>query len=339
MKHTVDLFHPNEPPVRQPAVFVSNLIKHYRIHHREAGLKAAFASLFHRKTKNVRAVDGISFHVNPGEIVGFLGPNGAGKTTTLKMLSGLLYPTAGNLSVLGHVPSHRTAEYLRKIALVMGQRNQLVWDIPAIDSYELNRAIYGIQRKDYLKTLDELRLMLQLDDLLNKPVRNLSLGERMKCEIAGSLLHKPSVLFLDEPTIGLDVTMQRRIRDFIRQYNRETGATVLLTSHYMADVEALCKRIIVIHHGKLLFDGDLSRLVDQFSSHKTIFFRTTETVTDLEQHGDVIMKEDGNYVVKVPKPATSRVIEKILAMYSIIDLTVEDPPIEEIIEQVFKQDV
>ena len=191
-------------------------------------------------------------------MVGFLGPNGAGKTTTLKMLSGLLYPTGGDVAVLGYVPSKRQSDFLRQITLVMGQRNQLVWDIPALDSFELNRAIYRIPHADYRRTLDELTALLELEPLLRKPVRNLSLGERMKCEIAAALLHRPQVVFLDEPTIGLDVTMQRRIRDFLGEYNRRFGATILLTSHYMADVEALCKRVVVIHHGRLLFDGDLA---------------------------------------------------------------------------------
>ena len=244
-----------------PVIHLRDLHKTYVVTERESGVLASLQSLVHRTTEEVPAVDGISFDVEPGEVVGFLGPNGAGKTTTLKMLSGLLYPTAGEVTVLGHIPSKRSKAFLSQITLVMGQRNQLVWDIPALDSFELNRAIYRIPAADFRSTLDELTELLELGPLLRKPVRNLSLGERMKCEVAAALLHRPKVVFLDEPTIGLDVTMQRRIRSFIAEYNRRFVATVLLTSHYMADVEALCRRVVVIHHGKLLFDGDLSNLV------------------------------------------------------------------------------
>jgi len=299
---------------------------------------AALQSLVRRRMEQVKAVDGISFDVAPGEIVGFLGPNGAGKTTTLKMLSGLLYPTAGEINVLGHIPSKREKAYLRQITLVMGQRAQLVWDIPAIDSFELNRAIYRIPQADYRRTLDELTDLLELKPLLNKPVRNLSLGERMKCEIAAALLHRPQVLFLDEPTIGLDVTMQRRIRTFIGEYNRRFGATVLLTSHYMADVEALCRRVVVIHHGKLLYDGELSGLVQRFSAHKTIVVQLEDCRTDLYTYGEVVTCEDGYVTLRVPKAETARITERLLADLPVIDLTVEDPPIEEVIEQVFAQE-
>ena len=231
---------------------------------REAGLRASLRSLVARKWREVRAVDGVSFEIEAGEIVGFLGPNGAGKTTTLKMLSGLLYPSGGEARVLGHIPSRRERDYLRRMTLVMGNRNQLQWDLPALDSFELNRAIYRLPREDFQRTRDELIELLDVGDLVRKPVRQLSLGERMKVEVVGSLLHLPQVLFLDEPTIGLDVTMQKRIRSFIAEYNARYGATVLLTSHYMADVEALCKRVIVIHHGKILFDGQLAELTQRF---------------------------------------------------------------------------
>jgi ABC-2 type transport system ATP-binding protein len=268
-------------------------------------------------------------------MVGFLGPNGAGKTTTLKMLSGLLHPSAGTIAVLGHTPQKREKEFLRRITLVMGQRNQLVWDIPAMDSYELNRAVYGIPDADFRRTLAELTELLELGPLLRKPVRNLSLGERMKCEIAGALLHRPQVVFLDEPTIGLDVTMQRRIRAFLAEYNNRYGATVLLTSHYMADVEALCRRVIVIHLGRLLFDGDLADLVQRFTAHKTIIVRLEDCRADLHSYGDVVSCEEGSFTLRVPKAETARVTGRILADLPVIDLLVEDPPIEEIIERVF----
>jgi ABC-2 type transport system ATP-binding protein len=318
-----------------PAIHVHELTKVYTVPEREAGMAAALRSLVHRKTEDVRAVDGISFDLAPGEVVGFLGPNGAGKTTTLKMLSGLLHPTAGSLSVLGFTPARRERSFLRQITLVMGQRNQLVWDIPAMDSYELNRAVYGIPAADFRQTLAELTELLELRPLLRKPVRNLSLGERMKCEIAGALLHRPQVVFLDEPTIGSDVTMQRRIRAFLAEYNSRYGATVLLTSHYMADVEALCRRVIVIHLGRLLFDGDLADLVQRFTAHKTIVVRLEDCRADLHSYGDVVSCEEGSFTLRVPKAETARVTGRILADLPVIDLLVEDPPIEEIIERVF----
>ena len=270
---------------------VAGLTKVFNVPEREAGLRASVKSLFRRKTRDVTAVDAISFEIGRGEVVGFLGPNGAGKTTTLKMLSGLLYPSSGEARVLGHIPSKRQSDYLRQMTLVIGNRNQLQWDLPALDSFELNRAIYRLQRDEFLKTRDELIGLLDIDDLVRKPVRNLSLGERMKVEVVGSLLHLPRVLFLDEPTIGLDVTMQKRIRSFIAEYNRRHGATVLLTSHYMADVVALCKRVIVIHHGRILFDGALSALSDRFAAYKTIEVDLADGSVPLDAYGEVAERE------------------------------------------------
>jgi ABC-2 type transport system ATP-binding protein len=320
------------------AIHVRDLSKFYVVSQQETGTKAAFQNLVRRRKVEVRAVDGISFDIEPGEIVGFLGPNGAGKTTTLKMLSGLLHPTSGELSVLGYVPSKRETAFLRQITLVMGQRNQLIWDIPAELTFELNRVIYRIPSDSYRSMTAELTELLDLGSLLKKPVRNLSLGERMKCEIAAALLHRPGVVFLDEPTIGLDVTMQQRIRTFIAEYNRRSGATVLLTSHYMADVATLCKRVLVIHHGKLLFDGDLSGLLQQFTSHKTIIIQLDNSEADLSNYGEVESYEDGKYTLRVPKTETARVTERLLAELPVIDLLVEDPPIEEVIARVFAQE-
>lgn len=322
-----------------PAIEVRDLRKIYTVPEREAGMRAALRSLVRRRTRAIPAVDGISFSVAPGEVVGFLGPNGAGKTTTLKMLSGLLYPTSGHLEVLGYTPWRRERVFLRQITLVMGQRNQLIWDIPAGDSFELNRVIYRIPEPEFRRTLDELVDLLDLAPLIRKPVRNLSLGERMKVEIAAALLHRPRVLFLDEPTIGLDVTMQRRIRSFVAEYNRRYQATVLLTSHYMADVEALCKRVIVIHHGQLLFDGPLALLVQRFSPHKTIRVELANGVADLSLYGEVVAHTDGRVVLRVPKSDAARVTGQLLADLPVNDLVIEDPPIEEVIEQVFAQEI
>ena len=322
----------------EPAIRIRDLRKVYVVSERESGVRASLQSFVHRRTREIPAVDCISFDLAPGEVVGFIGPNGAGKTTTLKMLSGLLHPTAGEASVLGHIPWRRERDFLRQITLVMGQRNQLVWDIPSMDSFELNRAIYRIQKADYRRMLDELTDLLDLQPLLRKPVRNLSLGERMKCEIAAALLHQPKVVFLDEPTIGLDVTMQRRIRSFIAEYNRRFEATVLLTSHYMADVEALCRRVIVIHHGRLLFDGELAQLVQKFTAYKTIVVELGDCQADLSVYGEVITCADGHFTLRVPKAKTARITERLLADLPVIDLLVEDPPIEEVIEQVFAQE-
>jgi ABC-2 type transport system ATP-binding protein len=324
-------------PETSPIVHVRELTKIFKVPEREAGLGAAVRSLVRRKTRDVRAVDAISFNIAPGEVVGFLGPNGAGKTTTLKMLSGLLYPTGGEARVLGHVPSRREREYLRRMTMVMGNRNQLQWDIPALDSFELNRAIYRLRREDYLAMRDELIDLLEVEDLVRKPVRNLSLGERMKVEIVGSLLHRPQVLFLDEPTIGLDVTMQKRIRTFVAEYNRRHGATVLLTSHYMADVEALCKRVIVIHHGRILFDGALSSLADEFAAYKTIGVVLENGSAPLDEYGEVIHRDGDLVTLRVPKVETSRVAARLLSEHQVLDLTIEEPPIEDVIELVFAQ--
>jgi ABC-2 type transport system ATP-binding protein len=321
----------------ESVVHVNELTKIFKVPEREAGLRAAAKSLIRRKTRDVHAVEGISFDIEPGEVVGFLGPNGAGKTTTLKMLAGLLYPTSGEARVLGHVPSRREKDYLRRMTMVMGNRNQLQWDIPALDSFELNRAIYRLRREDYLSMRDELVELLDVGDLVRKPVRNLSLGERMKVEIVGSLLHRPLVLFLDEPTIGLDVTMQKRIRTFVAEYNKRHGATVLLTSHYMADVEALCKRVIVIHHGRILFDGDLSSLANEFAAYKTIGVVLENGDARLDEYGEVVHRDGDRATLRVPKADTSRVAARLLSEHEVLDLTIEEPPIEDVIEMVFAQ--
>jgi ABC-2 type transport system ATP-binding protein len=329
--------------IPSPTITARNLGKTYSVPEREGGLKAAMSSLFHRQTRDVVAVKDVSFDIEQGEIVGFLGPNGAGKTTTLKMLSGLLHPTGGEASVLGFTPWQRDTAYLGQMALIMGQRNNLTWDIPVLDSFMLNQAIFRIDAADYRQRVDELVDLLDLEELIRKPVRNLSLGERMKCEIAGSLLHQPRVLFLDEPTLGLDVAMQRRIRAFFVEYNRRTGASIMLTSHYMADVEALCERVIVIHHGTLLYDGNLPGLIKRFSPHKTIIVEYEDGAIvpagQIEEigrvEGEIVEQSAIGLTLRVPKSETARVTGLLLHSLPVSDLTVEDPPIEEVIERVF----
>ena len=239
--------------------------------------------------------------------------------------------------MLGYEPRLRPHDYLRQVTLVMGNRNQLTWDLPALDSFDLQRAVYGIPVDQFKRTRDDFIELLDLKELVTKPVRNLSLGERMKMEIVAALLHRPKVLFLDEPTIGLDVTMQRRIRTFVAEYNKRYNATVLLTSHYMADVEALCRRVVVIHHGRILFDGDLSTLVNQFSSFKTLSFSLQNSEVDLAKYGEVVSKEDGRVTLRVPKNETSQVTARLLSDQQVEDLTVEDAPVDDVIDQVFSQ--
>jgi ABC-2 type transport system ATP-binding protein len=324
-------------PEPEPAIRVHDLRKTFRVPVRQGGLGAALRSLVRREHREVEAVAGVSFTIEPGEIVGFLGPNGAGKTTTLKMLSGLLYPTSGEATVLGHVPSRREPAYLRQMTMVMGNRNQLQWDLPALDSYELLRAIYRLHPDDFRKTRDEFIELLDLGDLVTKPVRNLSLGERMKVETAAALLHRPRVLFLDEPTIGLDVTMQKRIRSFVAEYNARYGATVILTSHYMADVQALCRRVIVVHHGQILFDGELAALAARFGADKTIAVTLKEGAEsiDFRPYGEVVGTVDGKVSLKVGRGRAPEAAGRLLADLPVADLTIEDPPIEDVIESVF----
>lgn len=325
--------------MNEPQILVNELQKVYRVHEREAGAGASLASLFRRKYRHVKAVEGVSFAIQPGEIVGFLGPNGAGKTTTLKMLAGLLHPTEGQAQVLGHIPWRREPGFLRRISLVMGNRNQLMWDIPAMDSFLVNQAIYGIPDRQFRETLDELIALLALEPLLKKPVRGLSLGERMKCELAAALLHRPEVLFLDEPTLGVDVTMQGRIRQFIAEQNQRHGATVLLTSHYMADVTALCKRIIVIHHGRLLYDGNLSALADRIAPFKRVMLdmENAQAAEQAEAYGEVIERQAAKITLRLSREQTSEVVARLLSDLPVRDMTVEDPPIEDVIEQVFQE--
>ena len=316
---------------------VEHLSKHYQVHEKEPGLMGSLRAFVARKYRTVKAVDDVSFQIGEGEMVGFLGPNGAGKTTTLKVLSGLLYPTSGQARVLGYIPHKRESAYLKQFTLVMGQKQQLMWDLPAIETFLVNQAIYEVPRDQYNSTLKELDDLLELGPIMRKQVRKLSLGERMKCELAAALLHRPRVLFLDEPTIGLDVTMQLRIRDFIGQYNRRYGATVILTSHYMADVTALCERIIVIDKGHLFYDGNFRALIERVAPYKIIRLTLTEPVTSegLAQFGAVEANEGLTAVLHVPRAQAAESGARLLSQLKVDDVTFEEPPVEDIIRQVF----
>lgn len=322
-----------------PPILVDHLCKYYTVHQKEPGLAGSLKSFAWRKYSDVKAVDDISFSIDAGEIVGFLGPNGAGKTTTLKVLAGLLYPTGGGARVLGFIPSERRAAFLRQITLVMGQKQQLNWDLPALETFLVNAAIYEIPDAQFKQTLGELTELLELAPLLKKQVRKLSLGERMKCELAAALLHRPQVLFLDEPTIGLDVTMQTKIRQFVAEYNERCGATIILTSHYMADVTALCQRVIVIDHGKLLYDGDLKALAEKIAPHKLIRVEFAQMLNGqrLEDYGEVVKVRGQHAELLVPRDATPDVAARMLAQLPIADVTIEEPPIEDVITRVFEQ--
>ena len=316
---------------------VNRLRKYYKVHQKEPGLSGSIKSLFHRKYYDVKAVDNISFEIGEGELVGFIGPNGAGKTTTLKCLSGLLYPTGGLVNVLGYVPYERKHPYLKQIALVMGQKNQLWWDLPAIETFILNREIYEVPRPQYEKTLAELTEMLDVKDILKVQVRKLSLGQRMKMELIAALIHSPKVLFLDEPTIGLDVVMQKKMRDFIREYNQSHKATIILTSHYMDDVKELCKRVIVIDKGRLIFDGQLDEIIRKFADHKliTVVFSKKVPEEKLKKIGTVKEYDFPKAVISVKRSAASLAAAELLQNFPVADLNIEESQIEDIIREVF----
>jgi len=318
-------------------IAVEHLTKEYRVHRRDPGLRAALRSLVRRRMETVRAVDDVTFEVAAGERVGFLGPNGAGKTTTLKVLSGLLHPTSGKVTVAGETPKERSASFLRQITLVMGQKQQLLWDLPPSETFLLNRAIYDIPRAQYEETLAELTSLLDLAPLLGKPTRQLSLGERMKCELAVALLHRPRVLFLDEPTIGLDVSMQATVRSFVRAYNERFSATVLLTSHYMDDVAELCPRVLVIDHGRVIFDGALGELVQRIRPDKRVQLRLSRPVArrDLEPLGTIVQYGEEAVTLQVSHDQLQSSVQRALTQLPLRDLSVEDPPLEEVMRELF----
>jgi ABC-2 type transport system ATP-binding protein len=322
-----------------PVIEAEGLTKIYRVYQKKEGLLGAVRGLFRRQYREVRAVDDVHFTIEAGEVVGFLGPNGAGKTTTLKMLSGLIYPTAGAARVLGFVPWERPNAFRRQLALVMGQKNQLWWDLPAADSFELHRAIYSLPEEQFRRTLGELTELFGVEGLVRQPVRELSLGERMKMELIAALLHRPRLLLLDEPTIGLDVLAQVTIQRCLHDYNTSRGVTMLLTSHYMKDVEALCQRVLVIMHGKLIYDGPLAGITEQFGRSKLVKLQLAEEPApgDLDRFGEVT-RADGPFVeLRVERGRLPEVLAVILDRHAVLDLNVQDPPLEQVIARVFEE--
>ena len=321
-----------------PIIEAVGLTKTYRVFQKRSGVSGALRGLFRREYREVHAVERIGFTIEPGEMVAFLGPNGAGKTTTLKMLSGLIYPSDGSASVLGFTPWERADAFRRQFSLVMGQKNQLWWDLPAADSFELLREIYGIERDEFRGTLGELTEILGVETLTRQAVRELSLGERMKMELIAALLHRPKLLLLDEPTIGLDVVAQVAIQKCLREYHERRNVTMLLTSHYMRDVEALCDRVLVINHGSLVYDGPLSGIVDRFGRFKLIRLEFEGSPpADLTRYGDVIKQEGPLAELRVERSEVASVLGAILDQQTLADVSVVDPPLEEVIAKVFKE--
>ena len=321
----------------EPAILTRGLRKVYRVFRKEPGLGGAIRGLFHRRYDEVVAVDGVNLEIGHGELVGFLGPNGAGKTTTLKMLSGLLHPSGGTAHVLGHVPWEREVLFRRQISLLLGQKNQLLWDLPARESFELNRAIYGIEPSTAQRTIDHLSALLEVRNLLDKPVRELSLGERMKMELIAALLHRPKILFLDEPTLGLDVVSQHRVRDFLRHLVAEEKITTILTSHYLQDIEALCRRVVIIDHGRIIHDGSWEQIVRNFSDRKEIVLRFNETAPDLrgEEWGEVVSRDAATLRLRVTPSRATEISRRAIDLPGLEDIRIEAMPVEEVIRRVF----
>ncbi len=324
-----------------PIIVVEHLSKIYPVAIKEPGIKGTLTHFFSRTYREVKAVQDISFQIETGEIVGFLGPNGAGKTTTLKMLSGLIHPSSGRVEVAGYTPFRRQPQFLQKISLVMGQKQQLLWDLPALDSLRINAAVYKIPEKIFERRLQELAEMLSLQEKLTQPVRKLSLGERMKAELLAALLHHPPVLFLDEPTLGLDINAQAAVREFLKEYNQRYQATILLTSHYMADITALCKRVILIHQGKLIYDGGLEELLERFAPCREVKVELARPFPKevLAQYGEIEMVKGQEVRFLVPREKLTVTIAEILAQLEVLDLSVTEPPIEDVIGRLFRTGV
>lgn len=322
-------------------ILAEGLSKFYPIAVKEPDLKGTLLHFLRRQYRLVEAVREISFQIEAGEIVGFLGPNGAGKTTTLKMLTGLIHPSAGRVRVAGQVPFRRKESFLQKITLVMGQKQQLIWDLPALDSLKINAAVYGIPDKDFHWRVGELTEMLSLEGKLTQPVRKLSLGERMKAELLAALLHQPQVLFLDEPTLGLDINAQAAVRKFLREYNQRHQATILLTSHYMADITALCHRVLLIHQGQLIYDGDLDELLDRFAPYREIEVELAHprSRAELLPYGELQAIEDQVVRFLVRREDLTQTVSRIIAELEVLDLTITEPPVEEVIGRVFQMGV
>jgi ABC-2 type transport system ATP-binding protein len=322
-------------------VVAQNLSKVYPVAVKQPGIKGTLTHFLRRKYRSVVAVQNVSFEIGMGEVVGFLGPNGAGKTTTLKMLTGLVHPSGGEVKVAGHQPFQRESNFLQTITLVMGQKQQLLWDLPALDSLRINAAVYGISHNQFQRRVGELAEMLSLEAKLTQPVRKLSLGERMKAELLAALLHQPQVLFLDEPTLGLDVNAQLAVRNFLREYNQRTGATVLLTSHYMADITALCQRVLLIYEGQMIYDGSLEGLLNRFAPYREVKVELAQPLSKEELSGYAEIEAVDGLAVRflVQREKLTSTVARILADLEVIDLTVSDPPIEEVIGRVFRAGV
>jgi ABC-2 type transport system ATP-binding protein len=321
-----------------PIITANGLSKTYHVFQKKEGFLGAVRNLFRREYKDVKAVDGVSFDIEPGEMVAFLGPNGAGKTTTLKMLSGLIFPTSGTAEVLGFTPWDRADAFRRQFALVMGQKNQLWWDLPAADSFNLHREIYSLAPDAFTRTLGELTELFEVKELTRQPVRELSLGERMKMELIAALLHQPKLLLLDEPTIGLDVVAQVKIQQCLKEYNAARGVTMLLTSHYMRDVEALCSRVLVITHGKVVYDGALAGILEQFGRWKTIKLQFDGPAPEgLERYGLVTRLEGPLADLKVDRERVPELLAVILDQFTVVDMSVQDPPLDQVVARVFEE--
>ena len=318
-------------------IAVENLSKTYPVAVKQPGLKGTLNHFFHRTYRQIKAVQDVTFYIEPGEVVGFLGANGAGKTTTLKMLTGLIHPSAGQVRVAGYNPFRRQPQFLQKTSLVMGQKQQLLWDLPALDSLKINAAVYQIPDKIFNQRLDKLSSMLSLQTKLTQPVRKLSLGERMKAELLAALLHHPQVLFLDEPTLGLDVNAQVSVREFLKEYNQQYQATILLTSHYMTDITTLCDRVLLIHQGLLIYDGSLDGLLERFSPCREVKVELAQPLSEeiLKQYGEIECIEGQEVKFFVPREKLTETISRLLAQLPIRDLSVNDPPIEEVIGRLF----
>jgi len=323
--------------MENPVIEVKNLKKYYQVHKKEPGLKGSVKALFKRKYKKVKAVNDISFKIREGELVGFIGPNGAGKTTTLKVLSGLLHPTSGYVTVLDYTPWDRRPEFQKQFSLVLGQKNQLWWDLPAQETFILNKEIYEVPDDRYKKVMKDLVDMLELKDIMKIQVRRLSLGQRMKAELVAALIHSPKVLFLDEPTIGLDVVMQKKMRDFVKDYNEKYNSTIILTSHYMGDVKELCERVIIIDEGKVGFDGKLEDIVQKYADHKILKATFSKPVEkkELGKIGKVDEFNPPQAIVKVPRRKASFLAAELLAGFPVEDLNIEEVPIDDIIREIF----